>query len=435
MKTGRILVKYALTLLVLILLGLGFLYLAGLLPQQPIREHLAASLYQFQSDEAMPQVSDDIRWSDRMDIYSEHLMLTHAFYMNTREDPTSIAANPGYLREDSSTWQGFLTILSEPTEPNFYYARYWMGFRGYLRILLCFLTYPEIRRLNMIVILLLFSLALVKLCRRLRGAVAVPMLLAAAFVLCNPFVILSTLHSGTCFAIAFGGIAFLPKRERRFLSYPMYFFLLGALTQYLDFYTSPLICYALPMTALLLTEGQAEGRVAPRGAFRLAGRCALAWFAAYALFWIGKMGATTLLSDQNGFADAFGSLLFRLGAGAEAAAMPELSYNPLTALARCFARLVLDNLAASMALLGAIGLVWLILFFRRGARLPRFQAAAVYLCVALLPILWFVVAAQPTIIHARFQYRQLAAFLFAGGAFILASLRPPGETLHPAPPD
>lgn len=422
MKYVKALLTYALTLIALILLALGLLYIAGRAPQTRIADNLRASLYQFEADEASPQPSDIYRWSDRIDAYSEQLMCIHAFYMDTGADPASIVSNPGYLREDFSTYLGTKTILDAPTEPNFFYQRYWMGFRAYLRVLLCLFTYPQLRRIHMVLTLLMFSLALLKLSRRTRGSLLWPMLLALSFVLCNPIVILETFHSGTCFVIAFFGVACLPTRERRFLSWPMYFFLLGALTQYLDFYTSPLITCLMPLTALLLIRMENDEAFSARSAFALAGKCLLGWFAAYSLMWVGKMAATTLLTDYNAFADAFGSLAFRLGLD-EARATSGLPYSPVVALARCFGKLILDNAVVTLAVLAAVTLAWLIAFLRRGGRKRRLLSGLVFLCLALLPLIWIAVSAQPSIIHARFQYRTLAAFVFAYTAFLAVTLR------------
>lgn len=432
MKTVKTLLVYALALIGLTLVFLGLLYISGLFPQARIAENLSASRYQFEADEASPQPSDIRRWSDRIDAYSEQLMLTHAYYMDTRADPASVAANPGYLREDFSTSRGFSDVLEDGAAPNFFYQRYWMGFRAYLRPGLSLFTYPQLRRIHMVTVLLLFSLALLQLSRRTGGSLLWPMLLALSFVLCNPIVILETFHSGTCFALAFAGVAFLPGRERRFWSWPMYFFFLGALTQYLDFYTSPLITCLLPLTALLIIRRENDADFSPRRAFLLAGKCLLGWLAAYALLWVGKMAATTLLTDYNAFADAFGSLAFRLGVDGTKATSG-LSYSPVLALARCFGKLLLDNVAVTLAVIAAVTLAAAVAFLCRGDRRTRFLGSAVFLCLALLPVLWIIVSAQPSIIHARFQYRVLAGFVFAYGAFLSTALRRPRFfTAHPA---
>lgn len=434
MKIINKLLTYALTLAALVLAGLALLYICGRLPQQPIADNLSASLYQFKADQESPHPSDVYRWSDLMDVYSEQLMLTHAFYMNTREDPASVVANPGYLRDDESTYQGFVDMLEASAQPNYFYQRYWMGFRVYLRLGLSLFTYQQLRRINMIVILLLFSLAILRLSQRTRGSLLFPMLLALSFVLCNPFVILETFHSGACFAIAFGGVAFLPRKEKRFLTWPMYFFLLGALTQYFDFYTAPLITCLLPLTALLLTRRyDSDCTSTSRGMFALAGKCLLSWLAAYVLLWVCKMAATTALTDFNAFADAFGSLAFRLGLGFDRE-LSGLSYDPSVALARCFAKLLLDNLAVTLAVLAVVTLACFVAFLLRKNRMARFCDAAVFLCLALIPVVWIAASAQLSIIHARFQYRNLAGFLFAYASFLAVALGASSASGPAAPP-
>ena len=62
-------------------------------------------------------------------------------------------------------------------------------------------------------------------------------------------------------------------------------------------------------------------------------------------------------------------------------------------------------ISTGIALLLAIALVFALLYLIRVKDRGKRDAALAELCVSMLPIVWFSVAAQPTCIHAWFQYR------------------------------
>lgn len=126
---------------------------------------------------------------------------------------------------------------------------------------------------------------------------------------------------------------------------------------------------------------------------------------------------TGMFTDINGLEDGFSSLSGRLGV--KVVEGFEEYYSAARALKSVWGTAFPGSLTIPAALLftAAVvisGLVYLL----RGSRAERGLAAS-ELIVMLLPLVWYAVAAQPSCIHAWFQYRSLAVLFF--GAFLFIS--------------
>ena len=101
---------------------------------------------------------------------------------------------------------------------------------------------------------------------------------------------------------------------------PFIFALFGIATQFFDFYTTPLITYAIPVLLLLLCKEYSSCR------WLTLIKTAAAWAYGYVSMWIVKLAATTLFTDTNGFADGFSSLSRRLNISSAQSSIQQPSY-------------------------------------------------------------------------------------------------------------
>lgn len=427
--------KYVVLLIISTVFCCGLLFLSGLLPQEMIRSHLEASLYQLEHDEEYPNPIDLKRWSDYRDTYSEDLMLLHSYYTDTKENPISIFSNPVY----SNSYIPMIPKMKKVFEaeklpaPSDYYVNYWMGFRAPLRLLLTFMTYPQALRVLAAFIIILFSLSIIKL-QYDTGTISAPILFSVSFLLMNPIVLCSSFHTGFCFFVAFLGILLLPKDERRSMrTFPKHFFLIGIITQYLDFYTAPLVTFGLPIISLLLIDSyQRKYYMTPKSQILLVVKCFFGWISGYILIWIIKLGLTSIFTGINAFEVGFTKFLAWTGTsrrGIEIGIQWGYEHNPLRALSRVFAKLLMDNLYVTLVALIGTTLVWaarMISVNRQDQSLQvRILSGLPYLVVAFLPLVWYSISSAATIVHARYQYRMLAQFVYGFGAFIFVTLNHP----------
>lgn len=418
MKTIHTIVKYGVTLFILIVFASVLLIAARVLPQNAIDRHLLDSMYQLEDEQRYPHILDKNNWSYMLDMFSESYILDLSYYMSTDEDISSIFSNP---HRRNAVGEKLHAVVAEHIEANDSYARYWGGFRVTGRLLLTIFSYTQIRRVLLITFTLLSGGTSLYLLARTKS-VACALSFLAALSLLNPAVVASTLQFSCCFIIAMIGILLLPKVERKLITYPMYFFILGAATQFFDFYTTPVLTFGLPMLALLSIKQSETPQIETKQAYKLVGSSFLSWLSAYILMWIGKLALTTAFTEIDAFSDGFGAAINRLFHSKGDVPNGSVLYHMALALWRSFMRVFGTPQFLAVAILLIFGL-WLFLYIKRKKTVRSLLSSSVYLCVAALPLIWFMAVSGPSIRHSWFQYRGMGVFLFGILLFVYHSTR------------
>lgn len=417
MKTLHIITKYCIAMLILLILASLLLLAARALPQNAIDKNLLDSMYQLEEEGWYPHILDKNSWSNMLDMYSEGYIFNLSYYMNMRADWSSIYSNPNRENAVGSKLQ---SVVEQHIEANESYARYWGGFRVTGRFLLTFFSYMQIRRiLSILIIILSGGTSLYLLLRTKRVAVAISFLVALSLL--KPTIIASTLQFSCCFFIAMFGILLLPKTENEYITYPMYFFILGAVTQFFDFYTTPILTFGLPILALLCIQQSENPQINTKQLYRLCGYSFLSWLSAYIFMWIGKLILTTIFTDVDAINDGFSSAINRLfysTGGIEG----NLLYRMGLAIWRSIMRVFDTPRFLLFAVLLVFGL-WLFLLVKRKKTIRSLLPSSIYLCVSALPLIWFIVVSGPSIRHSWFQYRGIGVFLFGVLLFVFQSTR------------
>ncbi|MBP3655849.1 MAG: hypothetical protein J6K32_04050 [Clostridia bacterium] len=390
----------------------GLLWAAGLgggWAQRHINEHALSSVKQFKEEGVYPQPFHDNDRSSQLDNWTDSLILQASVTMNTGDDPLTIFSNPYLIREYGDETHHDLILSLEETaqtgETNRSYSYYWQGFRVFVRPLLIIMDYQDIRGLVAIVFMALFAAALLALYRHAGLCLAAPFAVAVAAM--NAPVAMSQLQYVPCFFLAFAALCLTPRALRAGVIAP-FFFVLGACTQYVDFYTYPLLTLGFPlvfMLALLRDEG--AGRRAA-----LMGRCVLAWLSAYGLFWLIRLLLAALFMDPKWFSLAFDRFSTWTGLSGEA---QYAEFTPGRAV-----QLVMDmtmskrNLLLFCMVLALYACRFAVCALRRQLRRPPL----LMLVPAVLPFVWVAAASRATGNHYWFQYRAMAVTVFAVGAFL-----------------
>jgi len=142
--------------------------------------------------------------------------------------------------------------------------------------------------------------------------------------------------------------------------------------------------------------------------------CVTAWLGAYVGMWICRMIFVSLLLHIDAFTPTFNSFFSWTGI------VEEVQFawiGPLDAVGHAF-RTAFTK-AHTALLLGSF-LVYVLFLLRAILRRHTRKPDWVFLPVALIPIVWMIVASKPTTWHIFFQYRSLVVFLFACGAFAVS---------------
>lgn len=184
-----------------------------------------------------------------------------------------------------------------PNLPKQSYARYWHGYQVTLRPMLFFMDYSAIRLTNYILFTLLTIGCTWLIKKKLNTSIAVFFILTLLLV-GFPIIPLS-LQFSTCFYITLCSIfallkyPWLSKKTEYLLTT---FFVIGGITSYMDFLTTPQITLGLPMAIHLLASNKHKK-------CQLVIFISIAWFAGYASIWASKWMMAYLLTQHNVMAE------------------------------------------------------------------------------------------------------------------------------------
>lgn len=316
---------------------------------------------------------------------------------------------------------GTVNLYSSPS------ARYWLGFLVFLKPLLCFLSYMDIRMLQMIVQLLLLCAVIVGFCRRglTRFVLAFGLSLLAVTPAITGFSMqFSTVY--TLFLLAMLALLYCPCIMEGRFHMVAFFLLTGMATSYFDYLTYPIAVFGMPFILFQLLRPTGTRKEALTRLLL----CLAAWFAGYFGMWAGKWIITMLLGSDAWFLP---NLLAKITERSfyEASGTSISLISVLSSVLGVFAKktyLLVAVLALS---------VYFALLFRRmvhckkdlplavqpvcfpSTRKPDGQALAISL-TALLPFLWYIFASNHTYNHSFFTSRALVVSAFA--AFSLLQL-------------
>ncbi len=413
------LLRHAGAFLLSVVLAVAFLLAGACLPQGPIDANVHASASAMEAEGYYPMMADR-SFASTLDTTTDALILLESKVTSIRQWDT-ILTNPLYLHEEDPDPEApklFEYSLDPHGQVGKYYVQYWMGFRPVIRLLLSFLDYYQILRYTAVVFFLLLSAVVCSMADRLGGKAA--FLFAVSMMTVRPHVIAVSLQFSCCFLIAFAAMLLVPAIHRQTRWEALFFLELGILTQYFDFYTTPVITFCLPMTYLYLLQVRDHR---PAGLKTIAAN-ALHWSAGYGFMWLSKLILTSVLTGADGVGTGFASFFARIGV--EKTEGLESYYSPLAALRSVAVSLYSDRKGLLLLLAaGAVCLVYLLVLFLRGKHHPKDLLQHGQLIVlAALPLVWFMAAAQPTANHHWFQYRSIMASFFAGFAYLQLVLQP-----------
>lgn len=286
-----------------------------------------------------------------------------------------------------------------------------MGFRAVIRCLLVFFDYYQILRYLAVIVLTLWCATICSIARHMDTKAA--FLFAVSIVLVRPQVVVMSLQFSCCFIIAFCAMLLIPRLAATSGKDGPFFFMIGIITMYFDFYTTPTLTLCLPMMYLFILR-QKEGTA---GRFRLtdACRCVLLWGVGYLGMWFAKMVLTTVFTDQNGLQNGIQAMLSHL----RGERLDGLTgrYTLLDSIYVVWYALSCDTAGKWVVLLsGFMGIIWILTSaIRAHIVFSDLKGLSVLFLLTAIPIIWMLAAPKVIYIHYWFQYRSIAASFWGVG--------------------
>ena len=399
------------------LVFVGLLTLSNFIPRENLYPQIQASAAQVAeyrtADEATPQMYSQYK----MDYYTDSVMLNVAYFTDTAHPLEAVVAGWMY----GGGVEQLAKVASHPhISPNYAYSRYWHGYLIVLRPLLLFFDYIQIGVFNTYLLFFLLFFNLILVYKKIGGWFAAVFLFTVISL--NIIVLPLNMQLFTVFALTFIAlpvVIWLFEKRRTWLKYG--FMLIGMCTMYFDFYTYPVMTFGFPMIVLLMTQEQKNDP--DKKPIRQVLTLFAFWALGYAAAWLIKIGLVYMVLGGDEVQTAGDSFAARISRSIPASTYEKLS-GGLSGLAPglsldsvplwCISLgLVAMPLMQPVFLVGLAALVLAALAFRIFGRHTKRDVRTVWavLLVSALPILWYVIAVNPTIIHFYFQYRGIGVTL------------------------
>ena len=417
--------RYVITFLLLVAFAVGLLFACGLVPQEQVEKNYLLSMEELKPEWQNFNIIRQKWGSYSLDSWTEVIILSLSTYMDVRSSPDSVLKN-SYPLEDDFTFSDAVNTVKNHEKADVFYPRYWHGFRTYVRALLSVMDYGTMRTLIMWTFFLLMGLCTLMLGFQTRS-VWPPMLFVAAILFINPVIVSALFQYSGCFIVAFIGILFVPMLLKKPERAPMLFMILGMTTQFIDFYTAPLVTFGLPMLSWLICLSYSKPEMRAKEMLWLTLKSAATWFAAYFFMWIAKLALSSIFTDQDAFGTAWEALATHIGVTKPAGT--EALYDKVGVLIAAFKHLFdwpMLFISAGVAVIAVIKMAV--------SRTDKhsYARALVMLFIAFFPIFWTLVATEPMYKCMHFQYRILAVTMLGGFYFWLMSVnRKKLPDMHP----
>lgn len=285
------------------------------------------------------------------------------------------------------------------------YSTYWHGYQSFLRPLLIFFSYGEIRYLSVIVFNSLFVFCIIRLYKKLGTKTAIMFLISLLSV--NVTIIPLSLQFVSVFNISFIAIILLSfDRINKSTYVPLFFMGVGMLTNFIDFLTAPIITLGLSLTVYLLLNIK-NGNISWKDNFIKIIQIGLAWTLGYGLCWVSKWALSSMCTEKNVFNQAIYSIIHRSAGLEYDRASWFLSFrNNIGAL-------VSQNIIL-ICIWMAIVIALLVLSCIYRVDKKQYAIALLFICVFSFPYVWYFVLANHSQMHSWFTYRAQVVSIFSG---------------------
>lgn len=388
----------------------------ALIPQSAIQKNASLSAEQLISQPQWPTVINNGDASYTLDNYTDSQILMQSYNLNM-DEPKSVFSNPKHISAANKNNMAVALneVVNEGAENETYYIYYWMGFRIFIRPLLLFTSYNGIRKIVALLFWVLLFTALITVAKKANTKTAI--CLGIAIALINPAIVSQSLQFSCLFLLTCVFLIYLCCFRKETTPLTVVFCTFGVLTQIFDFYTTPIITYGIP----ILVWYAMSNTLPTSKKFGIGFKCLITWGWGYGFVWILKLVFATCFSGINAFAMGFKAFAGRTGI----VVVEELAdkYDALKALKSVWFTIFSDPFGKVVFCIAVLAIfVFMVLIYLKKGLFQLFDRS-MPLFAAALPVIWYIIAAQPTVIHAWFQYRSLVVMIFGIAIFMANSFK------------
>lgn len=410
-----ILGKVLLTILIITLFEFIALIMVAMIPQKSIEKHVNESADILLEETVFFYLNEnDI--SSRIDRYADSILLNIA-YSYDNEHPIEAIVRSSYYHDDTQNEnQNLKDAVSAELQPNTDYMRYWHGSNIIVKPLLLFTNINGIYTINAIVAIILLTILLILLKKRLGKATTICMLVAciAVSIWYVPF---SLEYTWNIIIMLMAAILSLSICKRKPITCICFFVMIGNITAYFDFLSTETLTFTVPIICILLLKDSENQLRDAIDYFTLIIKAGLSWLTGYISAWIMKWTIASIVLQTNAFHLALQQANTRITGEIENISLFNQTIGALVRNVSClFPFSYIQGQAFAAALIVAVITAIFYYLFRRN----RNTTLSMALCmIALIPYVRFVLISNHSYLHYFFTYRAQLASIFAFGLAII----------------
>ena len=400
--------KCFINLILAIAIGFILMVLVYMLPIDRIKFNVlhSANMYKFE------QVGQSFAGPDYefsvLDNYTDGLMLLTAMDDNDVPffDKVLLNYRMGYKGEAPN---GTIVLASQNAAGTVYeleYPRYWHGYLIWMKPLLMFFDASDLRVINMFIQFILVFWLLYLMQKRIGTRCSAAFMVT--WLILNPLAEACSFQYSAIFYIMLISSIIVLRHGKYFEDkqiWPIFFLNIGIAVGYFDLLTYPVASFGIPLILYVMLYPNQWNAIG-KSIKRIIG-CGISWIVGYAGMWAGKWIITQALTSFDAVKDALVEVLFRTtddtAVEGEVTALRAITSNITIMFKWPFVFLFAGILA--FVIIGVLRGKWHIKVDR--------MAAIVLVIIALLPLCWYAVLKQHSIIHYRYTYRDLSVSVFA----------------------
>lgn len=403
MKNIRKMHNVILIVILGILLGFILLLLAYLLPASRMKSNVEKSTYSFYMEGTYRRIIDKYE-STKLDNYTDAIMLESAMYdgnesiiekvmdvyrYNNNEEGSPSEQLVKYFSKDDIQWDRVS------------YHNYWHGYLLVLKPMLLFFDYADIRMINIAAQFALLIIIAYLLTKRNLGKFIFPFFTSILVIM--PITVSLSLQFSTIFYIFIIAIIIMLLFHEKLKERYIYFFLiLGMITSFMDFLTTPILTLGMPIVLLIILNKN-NWKEDIKDIIKLC----VAWGIGYAGMWVGKWILSSILLNRNVMEEAFNKILQRTG---NQTSQGSFSWDLVLRRNIDMVITIPNIIIIGINLLKGLyelckNKVW--------KEKKSFLKLIPFIFIASMPFAWYLFAKNHSMIHYWFTYRGLAMTIFS----------------------
>lgn len=284
------------------------------------------------------------------------------------------------------------------------YARYWHGYLIGLRTLLLFFNISQIRILLLVVFILLF-VYLVYLLKKELGII-IAFIIACSLILEGYFFVSYSLESAPIFIVMMVASIFLLNRIKKNKNFYLYIFVVGCISNFVDYLTVPLITLAIPLYIYVLHKQKENTILNYKNHLIIVIKASAIWLIGYGMTWLSKWIMYDIIYNEDVMKSAISQMLYRTSR--------ENRITPIT-IGMFLRTFITINVKYAIIIFCIIVFVSLVIPKKIKIRIEKWK---IYLnktipifIISLMPIIWYIILSNHTVLHVGFVYRHMIIFL------------------------